>query len=343
MKRILIVSRRSDAHVGDVTEVLHQMRADPWVLISEEIPLDVEFRLALDGSMDQWDCDVGLHGGRARFDLHDVGAIWWRKPLLYYGLPFEMPLQDREFARSEIDGLLGGLWELFRESIQWISHPTAMKAANHKVEQLSRAARFGFEIPSTIVTNDPEQVRSFYDKFDGEIVYKVFTDPQLAESIAAQMDPNSVENPGSMVLTTKITKEHLEKLDSLRLSPGMFQELLTKHSDVRVTIIDGEVFVVEMKPSDGQVPTLDWRDLGNGAADLVHSVETLPDSVVDGCRRLLDSYGIRFAAIDFVRTKDGRLVFVDLNPNGQFIWLEKLLPQLRMTEAMASCLVRCAS
>jgi hypothetical protein len=88
---------------------------------------------------------------------------------------------------------------------------------------------------------------------------------------------------------------------------------------------------------------LDFRDLGNGGCELIHRVETLPGPVVDRCLKLLDSYELRFGAIDFVRTTDGRLVFVDLNPNGQFIWLEKLLPQLRMTEAMASCLVRSAS
>jgi D-alanine-D-alanine ligase-like ATP-grasp enzyme len=44
--------------------------------------------------------------------------------------------------------------------------------------------------------------------------------------------------------------------------------------------------------------------------------------------------------MDFIVTPDGRYVFIENNPNGQFMWVEKLIPQLEMTTAMATCLIQ---
>ena len=37
---------------------------------------------------------------------------------------------------------------------------------------------------------------------------------------------------------------------------------------------------------------------------------------------LMDFYGLNYGAADFILTPDGRHVFLELNPSGEFFWLE---------------------
>jgi hypothetical protein len=41
-----------------------------------------------------------------------------------------------------------------------------------------------------------------------------------------------------------------------------------------------------------------------------------------------------------IRTPDDRLVFLEINPNGQFLFVEDRVPQLRLGDAMADLLTR---
>ena len=64
----------------------------------------------------------------------------------------------------------------------------------------------------------------------------------------------------------------------------------------------------------------DWR---RGDVDkLDHWVEPLPTDLADRCIRLVADYGLAFGAIDLARTPDDQWVFFELNPNGQWAWLE---------------------
>ena len=36
----------------------------------------------------------------------------------------------------------------------------------------------------------------------------------------------------------------------------------------------------------------------------------------------MEGLGLRYGAIDMVFTPDGRYVFLEINPNGQYLWIE---------------------
>jgi glutathione synthase/RimK-type ligase-like ATP-grasp enzyme len=49
----------------------------------------------------------------------------------------------------------------------------------------------------------------------------------------------------------------------------------------------------------------------------------LPERVESFCRLIVHSYGLRFGAIDLIVTPDKDYVFLELNPNGQWAWIEQ--------------------
>jgi hypothetical protein len=62
--------------------------------------------------------------------------------------------------------------------------------------------------------------------------------------------------------------------------------------------------------------------------------------VTESCLALVSGYGLNFSAMDIIVTPDDRYVFLENNPNGQFIFVEHKVPELGMTDALAACLIR---
>lgn len=120
----------------------------------------------------------------------------------------------------------------------------------------------------------------------------------------------------------------------------MFQEYVPKRVELRVTVIGDDIFAAEIDSQADEQASVDWRRF---AMEIPFRQATLPTEVAERCLTLVKSYGLNFSAMDLILTPDGRYVFVENNPNGQFIFVEKLVPELRMTEALAACLIRGAN
>jgi glutathione synthase/RimK-type ligase-like ATP-grasp enzyme len=106
---------------------------------------------------------------------------------------------------------------------------------------------------------------------------------------------------------------------------------------LRVTVIGDEVFAAEIDSQSDSRTVIDWRHY---EADIAYRMAVLPNDVTERCIALVRHFGLNFSAIDLILTPDGRYVFLENNPNGQFIFIERKVPELKMTRALASCLIR---
>ncbi|TMD68894.1 MAG: hypothetical protein E6I91_03500 [Chloroflexi bacterium] len=61
---------------------------------------------------------------------------------------------------------------------------------------------------------------------------------------------------------------------------------------------------------------------GLARGECQHEPFTLPASIEASIHHLMDSFGINFASLDMILTPEGEFVFLELNPNGQWLWLE---------------------
>ena len=59
--------------------------------------------------------------------------------------------------------------------------------------------------------------------------------------------------------------------------------------------------------------------------------------MAEKCLALTRSYGLAFGAIDLARVDDGLYTFFEINPNGQWAWIEQLTGQ-PLRQAMAGLL-----
>ncbi|HEX6291244.1 MAG TPA: hypothetical protein VFZ66_18815 [Herpetosiphonaceae bacterium] len=333
--QILIVTSRIDPHADAMILTLKELGHTPIRLNTEDIPLHTALSMRLDGA--DWHGTIRLQTNARVADIDQIRSIWWRRPGML-GLPPDLSPQERAFAQEEIGHVLSGLWASL--DCYWMSFPANIRQASWKVEQLKRAAALGFEVPRTLITSDPAAARAFFEECHGQIIFKVLSDSflglQAADPSGGQAPPASFKG----ARTTLITADRLDLLDLVALVPCQFQEYIPKRVELRVTVIGDELFAAEIHSQAHEKTRVDWR---NYDVTIPYHKATLPPDVADRCMTFVRSYGLNYSALDLIVTPDGRYVFIENNPNGQFMFVEELVPELKLRAHLAACLIRGAN
>lgn len=335
----LIVTQRYDPHADDVIRRLYDMGDQPIRLNTDDIPERTRIALNLNRVIggDAWQGGITIDTNDRVIDVTAVRSIWWRRPGDFV-LPEALPVREREFAKLELEHTLMSLWASL--DCYWISHPRHIRHAGWKGGQLQRAAQVGFDVPKTIITNDPAEALAFFESCRGQMVFKVMSDPFLgAREVVAKYPDQPIE--ACAASTVLMTEADLAKLETIRLVPCLFQEYIPKQVELRVTVIGDEVFAAEIDSQSHDSSRIDWRNVP--IEEIPMRPAELPPEIIERCLAFVRSYQLNFSAMDLIRTPDGRYVFLESNPNGQFIFVEMMLPQLKMIDALATCLIRGAN
>ncbi len=333
---ILIITQQLDHHANDLIILLQSLGHHPVRLHPQDLPTTGTLSANLSGQTDHWQGRIQIE--YRQIALEDIRSIWWRRPQ-----PFELPPSlsepERDFARGELDHAFHGL--LSALDCYWVSFPPNIRQASRKLEQLQRAAKLGFEIPATLVTSDQEAAREFYEQHQGQIIYKALSNPMLSPKIVQNSQVGDSDQATLPILyTTPVLDDQLAWLETVRLAPCLFQERLNKQLELRVTVIGDELFAAEIHSQSDECTRLDWRHY---EANVPFREAQLPLDIAERCLAFVKSYGLNYSALDLILTPDGRYIFLENNPNGQFLFVQMLVPQLKMKEALAACLIRGAN
>jgi hypothetical protein len=118
--------------------------------------------------------------------------------------------------------------------------------------------------------------------------------------------------------------------------PIIFQEYIEKEYELRVTVADARVMAVRIDSqlAPGETKT-DWRKYN--IPKTPHSVYKIPDELAGQILNFHQLTGLRYSAFDFIKSPDGRYIFLESNPSGQWLWLENITG-LRITREIAVAL-----
>ena len=203
--------------------------------------------------------------------------------------------------------------ELLRKNTFMVTHPAVETRANDKGWQLRTASTLGFRIPETLSTNSPQKAREFCSAYP-QVVFKTLNMPRIDTGDHAGWIPTNLLDP-----------EDLEALDQLQHCPGIFQRRIPKRFDLRLTVVGKRIFPVEIHSQQSQRGRVDFRlELTEDLHSMPHLGHDLPASVGAQVIELTDQLGLSYCAIDMIVTPDGEYVFLEVNPSGQFGWIESL-------------------
>ena len=324
-KRVLIVTNSYDLHADLVSARLDAMGTAPFRLNLDEFPKNFDVTLSFaDG---RWSGGLTHLPTGDAVPIGEIGAVWMRKKADFCYRSGDLPPQEKAFADGEMEHVLFSM--LYTLDCYWMSHPLAVRAASWKGEQLQRAARMGFDVPSSIITNRRADVDTFRLSA-GDIVFKTLSSPILAaDEVAAE------DRIADYLSTTLIMDEDEALLDAVVELPSFFQPNVAKAHELRVTIIGDRVFAAKIHSQADPRTAIDCRDM---SAEIPYEAEVLPTEVSRRCLEFVHSYGLTYGAIDLIVTPEGRYVFLENNPVGQFLFVEQLVPVLDMTGHTARCL-----
>jgi len=198
------------------------------------------------------------------------------------------------------------------EEKRWINHPAKNSGASHKIEQLNRSKKYGLNTPRTLVTNNIHEAEKFILSENNGVIVK-----PLASGFIERASPKK----DTIIYTRRFKEENRQFLKKIEFCPILFQEMVPKVVDVRLTILDGIIVATGIRAieNDGS-QRLDIRR--NNMSDVEYFPFKVPRVVSISVRSLIQSYGLRFAALDFGVTESGQWYFFEINPNGQWAWLD---------------------
>lgn len=167
-----------------------------------------------------------------------------------------------------------------------------------------------------MITNDPKEALEFVAQHQGAIVHKAITAP-----------------PHSFIDTRAWDSEAFQHVEDLTVCPTILQERIFGPADVRATVVGQRVFSACIYTAQGQASVDSRLD-----ADAPCIAYELPNDVEAASIRLMKDLGLKFGTIDFKVTDEGELVFLEVNPQGQFLYIE-ILTGLPISDALADFLV----
>lgn len=241
-------------------------------------------------------------------DLEAVETVWHRRRFLP---ALARPgIDDQLYFRREWTELLSGL---FSSLDAWLVNDPQRQEAAVKPLQLRLAEAIGLRIPDTLITNDPVAAMAFIDTHGGRVVHKAIS-PLRHRFLATQ----------------RWSDADRAQLPELVLAPVIFQEMVTDCRELRVTVIGERLFAAEFRPRSGLI---------DGRLDLEtpYRPHALPREVEQRLLALVRRLGLVFSTIDMKLTDDGEYVFLELNPMGQYLYVE-ILTGMPLTAAMAELL-----
>jgi glutathione synthase/RimK-type ligase-like ATP-grasp enzyme len=320
LKTVLISTMKADFHSHCAAEAIADTGHSPILWYSEE--LTQKLRVSIHHPAGGGDGVIAVREDGEGIAL-PPDTIWMRRP--------QQPVvcgiheDDMEFARIEARDFDRNLWAVIGDNALWVNQPGAARRANNKVFQLRAADRLGIRTPKSLFSNDPDEIRRFINQLGGNAIFKTY-------------HPGFWKDDGrwASVFSSRIGLERLPSDHLLQASPGIFQEEIKKAFELRITCF-GDTAVAARLNSQGSARTrTDWRADPDGVPT---EPFRLPESVQEACRALMKALGLAYGAMDWIVTPEGEYVFLEVNEQGQCLWVEGYCPDVPILQCLTEFLV----
>ena len=322
---VVTTSDTRDASIAGVSRALEAAGESVFTFDSDRYP--VEVRLATDARGRGRIVDPS----RGSLDLDDVRGVWIRHTEVGAKVRDQIAPEFRDVSLSLAEA---GLWSCLEALPAFVlDRPSRVHAFPGVLPMLGLAAELGLAVPTTLVSNDPEQVRTFCAEHaaDFGVVAKMLTNTTVEDE----------EGRESIYFTTALGPVHQSLLDSVALCPMIFQARVAKAFELRLTYVGGRIFTAAIDSARAGVDAaeggLDWRRDPELVASM-RAFHELPSEVEVAARGLFERLGLAFGTVDLIVTPDGRFVFLELNTVSYFDFVERATG-LEIAQAVAELLL----
>lgn len=274
-----------------------------------------------------------IEGDFSSFSDLDIGAMWFRRDVTVEAVENEKT-PEADYIANQTCIHVNGIFRQLADRIASMNHPMANWRCSSKIHQSLIAEECGLRIPDTYQGGGPTIARDFLDRQQregNEVCQKAL------EAMHLKMNDGSV-----YAQYTSLFKDRpLDSLESLKLCPVVLQAFIRKEYEIRATVVDSKVFSCLIDTSTACADArVDWRHY-DWANTPYRRIE-LPGSLLSRLIAVVKKLGLVYGAIDLIKSTDGEYYFLEVNSQGQWLWVEDLTG-LGITDAIVDWLVKSAS
>jgi glutathione synthase/RimK-type ligase-like ATP-grasp enzyme len=254
--------------------------------------------------------------------LNEIITVWWRLKPDFSKLPKDLEeVTSKNFIQREWTLLLETL-SFYLDDCFWMNKRGVDHLLRSKPFQLHQAQSFGFKIPGTIISNNFDAIADHFSTYK-EILYKPLS--------------YFVSPPKKILYANSVSVEDLPlHEENISVAPCIFQQYIDKKYELRITVVGEEIFPVKIYSQENPNAKLDWR---REQLYLQYELVTLDTALEKKIRTFHQAMGLAYGAYDFIAGNDGTYTFLEVNPVGQWLWLESLL-KLDISKSVAQLLMR---
>ncbi|MCL5055992.1 MAG: RimK domain-containing protein ATP-grasp [Firmicutes bacterium] len=285
---ILVLGSNQETIVTHLYQSLISRGMDAIMIVQSDIPNTI--KIIMEAKGDEITGYFLLENSK-KILFNGIRSIYARPGVGYFEVYDQYEQKEIDFVNSEC--LITLTWLLEYGNFLVLNRPSASRSNASKPNQIRLIQALGLQVPKTLVTNDPEAIKEFYENHKGEVIYK------------------SISSVRSIV--RKMKEEDFERLDTLRYSPVQVQECIDG-IDIRVHVVGQEIFASEICAQES-----DYR------YDRTTSMKRfdLPEEIAQACFTVAYGLNLPLAGIDLRMTPEGEFYCFEANPSPVYIYYER--------------------
>ncbi len=296
---ILFISNKEDISIDYLISKL-KLKTKRFLRINSEDINKIDFNINPKG-------EFVIKTNSKTFNLKNVKSVIFKRTPVKFDL--NKNDSNQKYLNNERKHFFEGLY-LSLQKAKWINPMFETHIAERKIFQLNQANQIGLKTPESVITNNPSTAHKFLQKNQKSIIKPISNGLQV------------VDEDVYSIYTSDIDKDFFKdyKQSELFETPVYLQERIENKSDIRVVIIGEKLFAIRIDKSDKL--EVDWRK-----PEIIKTYNnvTLPKKL---CKLLIDfnkSFGLIYSAIDLIEKPNGEFIFLEINPVGEWVWLESEL------------------
>ncbi|MBN8677664.1 MAG: grasp-with-spasm system ATP-grasp peptide maturase [Chitinophagales bacterium] len=312
---ILIISQEQDYSTSEVIQWLKYYKNSYFRINAEDV---IKLKTITISNSNFNNAKI-IKNNNFVLDLDKISAFWYRRGRINFSSPSLPNVIDSDLERiflnhlkDENNILEAYIYFLLNRKPHIGSFETR---GLNKLIVLNEAQNAGILIPDTWILTK---------KKDFPRIKKVAT-KCISESLTAR-----IKQGAFTIYTEKISQNQIPS----NYFPTLFQVLLEKEADIRTFYLNGKFFSMAIRSQSHKQTSIDFRKYLSQNPSR-HFPFKLPNSLEHKISALMKAIGLETGSIDFVFTKKGEFVFLEVNPIGQFgmtskpcnYYLEKIIAQ----------------
>jgi ATP-GRASP peptide maturase of grasp-with-spasm system len=302
---IVILSREEfEVNTEQVIDWLDNLGGD-WVRLNAE---DLAGHGPYEANFGPMECRAVFRVGQREVRSDEVQAVWfrrWHRPRDFSDLTIEdsrLRFTVEHHLMREMRMFSEAIFYLFADA-RWLTAPTETRLS--KLRALQLASMTGLDVPDTLITNCKSSLQAFKDRHR-RIITKCIGDVEVFQYAGRSWG----------LYTREITQEDLDAAPQ-KFFPTLLQERLEKTYEVRSFYLDGQFYSMAIFSQNDPKTRDDFRHY-NCARPNRCVPYRLPRETSMALQQFMDSAELTTGSVDLVRTPEGKLLFLEVNPGGQF-------------------------